>query len=209
MKFCFLCGKKTEKLIKGYCEECYNEKFQLIKIPEKISLTICVKCNLIKYKNKWKSIKDVIRNKIEVVGKNVGIEIEENDVISIHASGFLKDSKKPKEEIHEIKLKLRKTVCLSCSRKYGDYYEAILQLRGKISNDIIDFIDDQVIIKKSFYRAENVKGGLNLYLKNKSLANKIANDLKEKYNAEIKKSFKLVTKKEGRNIYRNVILIRI
>ena len=56
MKFCFLCGKKTEKLIEGYCEECYNKEFKLIEAPKEISFIICSRCNRIKYKNKWKDI---------------------------------------------------------------------------------------------------------------------------------------------------------
>jgi NMD protein affecting ribosome stability and mRNA decay len=32
-------GKKTEKLIDGYCEKCYNKEFNLIEVPKEITFT--------------------------------------------------------------------------------------------------------------------------------------------------------------------------
>ena len=211
MKFCFLCGKETENLIKGYCEECYNKKFKLIEIPEEINVTICSKCNKIKEKNKWKDIEidDFLRNKIKILGKDVKIKFEKNDILKVFAKGFLEGSETLKEETHEIKLKINKEVCLDCSRKYGDYYEAVLQIRGNLTNDDFNSIDDLVLIKKGFYKIEEVKGGYDLLIGNKALGEKITNFLRKKYKTEIKKSYKLVTSKDSKDIYRNIILIKI
>jgi len=216
MKFCFLCGKETEKLIEGYCEDCYNKEFQLIKVPEKIPFTVCSKCNLIKYENKWKDLKfdDIIKQKIEILGNKVKIRIEKDDIAHIYAKGFLKNSKKQKEEVHNVILQQNKTVCLSCSRRYGNYYESVLQLRGNISEEVLNFIDDQMILafqkdNKAFYRIENIKNGFDLYIGNKSVAEKIAELLRKRFKAEIKKSFQLATRKEGKDVYRNVVLVRI
>jgi len=216
MKFCFLCGKKSEKLIEGYCEECYNKQFQLIEVPKEIDVTLCSKCGLVKERNKWKDIgiEDFIKNKIKIIGKDVEIRIERNDTFEIHAKGYLNNSKKLKEEVQEIVVNENKIVCPNCFKRFGGYSEAILQLRGNITNEILNFVDDQIVSdflknKKIFYRIKEVKGGFDLYINNKSLARKIAIILKNKYKAEVKKSFKLVTRKQGRDIYKNIILIRI
>jgi len=211
MKFCFLCGKKTENLIKGYCEECYNKKFKLIEMPEEILVTLCSKCNKIKEKNKWKDIEidEFLRNKIKILGKNVKIKIEKNDVLRVYAKGFLEGSKNPKKEVHETKIKINKEVCLECSRRFGKYYEAIIQIRGNITNDDINSIDDIVLMGKGFYKIEEVKGGYDFFVSDKHLAEKITDLLRKKYETEIKRSFKIVTKKEGKDIYKNVILVRI
>ncbi|NIO44314.1 MAG: hypothetical protein GTN36_02060 [Candidatus Aenigmarchaeota archaeon] len=211
MRFCFLCGKKTEKLIKGYCEECYNKKFQLIEVPKEIFVTTCSKCNKIKEGNKWKDmeIDEFLRNKIKIFGKNVKIRFEINDIVKIYAKGFLEESKKLKEEFHEVKLKIKKEVCSGCSRKFTDYYETLIQIRGSLTNDDIDSIDDIVLIKKGFYRIKEVKGGYDFFISSKSLGEKITEILRKKYKAEIKKSYKLVRRKQGKNIYRNIISIRI
>lgn len=211
MKFCFLCGKKTEKLSKGYCEECYNKKFQLIKVPEEIVVNVCSKCRKIKEKNSWKDIEidKILRDKIKILGKNVRIRIEKNDIMKVHAKGFLEGSKVIKEEVHEVEIKFRKETCTDCSRKFGRYYESVVQVRGNLTDEDVNLIDDIVLSKNGFYRIEDVKGGYNFLLSSRALSRQIAELLKRRYKTEIKKSFELVTKQEGIDIYRNIILVRI
>ena len=207
MKFCFVCGKKTEKLIEGYCEDCYNNSFNLIQTPKEITIHLCNKCKKIKQKNDWNDveIEDLIKNNIKVLGNNVKIEVIGN---KIFASGSLKNSKKFKEEeTHEINIKTVKVLCTECSRRLGGYYEAIMQLRDNIPEEVLNFIDKE-IKEKSFYRIDYVKGGLNLYIGNKNIANQIADKIKRIYNLEVKKSFKLYTKKEGKDIYKSVFSVK-
>jgi nonsense-mediated mRNA decay protein 3 len=204
MKFCFVCGKRTEKLVKGYCEDCYNKNFSLIGVPQELSITQCSKCKKIKHMSEWvNEIETVIRDKIKVLGEDVNIIVKNNEIF---VTGSLKGSKNIKKEVHKINIKIIKTVCEECSRRYGGYYEAILQLRGNISNEILSFIDKEVN-KKSFYRAESVKDGLNLYVGNKGVAEQVADTLSKKYKFKIKKSYKLFTKKEGRDVYRSIIFV--
>jgi len=206
MKFCFICGKKTEKLIEGYCEDCYNKSFNLIEVPEKIEIFQCKKCDKLRQKNAFADTKveDLIKSKIKILGKSVKIKINEN---KIFAKGFLKNSKKAKEETHEINIKIIKTICPECSKRFGGYYESIIQLRGNVFEEILDFIDIQ-INKRTFYRIETVKEGFNLYIGNKNIANQVAENLNKKYKFKIKKSFKLFTKKEGKDIYKSIFSIR-
>lgn len=216
MKFCFVCGKKTDKLIEGYCEDCYNEKFKLIEAPKRVYVTLCPKCGMIRQENKWvdKEIDDIIIEKIKIHGRDVKLKIEKNDIAKIYAKGFLDRSKKIKEETREVELKIDKLVCPNCSKRFGEYYESVIQLRGNITDEVLDSIDSLVLSeyqknKKAFYRIENVKGGVDLFLGSKSIANRIENLLSKRYKSEIKKSFKLITRKEGKDIYRNIMLVRI
>jgi len=205
MKFCFVCGKKTEKLIEGYCEDCYNEKFNLVKIPKDLRIVMCSKCKKIKQGINWKDIEieDFLKNNIKTLGKDVKIEVKEN---KIFVTGTLEKSKKSKEEVHEINIKPIKTLCLRCSQKLGGYYETVIQLRGNVTNNILNLLDEK-INEKSFYRVEAVKGGFNLYVGNKSVANDATELIKKKYKFKISKSYKLFTKKEGRDVYRTMISI--
>jgi len=210
MKFCFVCGKKTDKLIEGYCEECYNKEFSLLKVPDEISIKVCSKCGRINYGKVWKEreVEDILKDKIKVLGKNVNIKIRKNDNIHITAKGFLKNSKKIKEEEREIRLKVNRIVCPNCSRRLGDYYEAILQLRGD-ADSAMDFLTDKLSIEKSIYKIEKVKNGIDIYLDDTHLASKLSNQLKKKFNAKVKKSFKLFTRKQGKDIYRSTFVVRI
>ena len=209
MKFCFVCGKNTDKLIEGYCEDCYNKKFELIKVPKDILLKVCSKCNRINYKNTWRDmrIEDVLKDKIKVLGKKVDLKISRNDnVISVCAKGFLKNSKKQKEECYEIRLKINKVVCSECSRRFGDYYEAILQLRGD-ANKMFDFLEDR-LTNENVYKVENVRNGIDIYLNDSHVAENMSKLLKKRFNAKIKKSFRLLTRKQGKDIYRSTFVVR-
>jgi nonsense-mediated mRNA decay protein 3 len=210
MKFCFLCGKKTEDLIEGYCQECYNKEFNLIDVPKEITFTVCSKCGRIRHRNKWQDIgvEDLLKDKVKIKGNKVSLRIKVNDNMHVVARGYLKGSKKVKEEEHIVYLKPIKKVCQDCSRRTGGYVEAIVQLRGK-SAKAMDFIEDQMIRENQTFRVENVKNGLDIYLADKNFADRMTNRLKKKFNAKIKKNYKLVTRKKGKNIYRSVILVRI
>ena len=212
MKFCFLCGKRTEKLVKGYCEECYKKKFQLIKVPEEINITICARCKQIKETYKWTEVEidKVLRDSIKVIGRDVRIRIEVNEEdAKIHAKGILEGSRSLKEEVHEVKLKIRKVTCPTCSRKAGKYYESTVQIRGKLTNDDMDAVDDVVLERGGFYRIKEVKGGYDFFVSDKSLAKKIVEVFKNRHKVEIKKSFKLLTRRDGKDINRDTILLRI
>ena len=210
MKFCFVCGKKTENLIKGYCEKCYNKEFNLIEVPKEIIFTRCTKCERLREKNIWKDaqIEDLLKNKIKILGKNVSILFEKNDVLHVTARGYLKGSNSLKEEKHDIKIKIKKTVCGNCSKRFGGYYESIIQLRGN-TYDAMDFIEDQIIKENQSYRIEKSKRGCDIYLADNNFANKLTNAVKKKFNAKVERNYKLVTRKNGKDIYRSVMLVRI
>ena len=210
-KFCFLCGKRTDKLIEGYCEECYEKEFKLIRLPEKISIEMCHNCEKIKDDNKWKSItlETAITNKVKVLGRDVKLSLEKTDnTFHIYARGFLKNHDNLKEEKHLAQVDIKKSLCPTCIKERSGYHESILQLRGDVTPDILNFVERQ-ISEDVFYKTKSVKGGLDYYISKKAVAESIANSLKKSFKAVLKRSFKQVSKKEGKNIYKDIISVRI
>ena len=43
--FCPECGATDVEMIDGICKNCFLKKFQLMEIPENITVTICKHCN--------------------------------------------------------------------------------------------------------------------------------------------------------------------
>ncbi len=204
-KFCFVCGKDTDKLIEGYCEDCYNKKFSLVSFPKDMSYIICTKCKKLKVGTGWEdmSIEDYVKRLIKINGVLTKIVVGDGKVT---VTGVLDKCKKQKEETHDVKLKKIKAICLRCSHEAGGYYEAILQIRCETSQKILDFIDRR-INQDSYYRVEKVRGGYDLYVGNKAIANEVAELLKKNYKLKIVKSYKMYTRKEGRDMYRTMISV--
>jgi NMD protein affecting ribosome stability and mRNA decay len=165
-------------------------------------------------RNKWRVIdlKDIILEKVKILGDSVNIKAvsEEDNKGRIIATGFLKGMSKPKEEIHDLKLKLNKITCPTCGKEAGLYYESTLQIRGKmLTNEDLDALLDITRNREGFYSMLNVAGGCDIKVSSKSLAKKLAEYVVKKYKIDKKLSFHLVTKREGRDLYRDTILLRI
>jgi nonsense-mediated mRNA decay protein 3 len=211
MKFCFICGKETEDLVKGYCEACYQKKFNLIEVPEEIIVTTCPRCNRKFDKNKWNDmdVSDLARSRIKVLGNDVTIAVEVDKNLKVIARGYLDGSKEMKEEPHEIRMKIIKNICPVCSKESGKYYEAIIQVRGNMAKEDFTAMDDIVFKRGGYFRVKEVTGGYDFFVGSKSIAKKMAEFIVKKYNVKKTKSFQLVTKKDGRDIYRDTVLLRL
>ncbi|HIQ49640.1 MAG TPA: hypothetical protein EYH56_00430 [Nanoarchaeota archaeon] len=183
-KFCYKCGKITDDLEDGLCKECKEI------ITKTVELTICSKCGKIKEGKVWKNktIENAIKDKLNAID----IDFEKN--IAKTRRGEIK-----------FEVKIKKEICIHCSRFASGYYESVLQLRNFSSQDIQRIFS---LIKENF-RIEENKHGIDIYLMRKPLAEKIARKIKRIFkNVEIKKSFELVTVKDGKRVYRNYISVR-
>lgn len=183
-KFCYKCGKKTDNLEEGLCKDCRKEKIK------KIEIILCAKCNKIKEGKVWKekSLENAIKKRLKA--KN--IDFEKN----------IAETKKGKIKFKAL---VKKEICTKCSRFASGYYEAVLQLRNFSKEEIQKIFS---IIPEEF-RVEETKYGIDVYLMRKPLGEKIVRKIKRIFkNIEIKKSFELVTVKDGKRVYRNYISVR-
>lgn len=210
-KFCFVCGKRTDKLTEGRCENCIQNVF--VKLPEKIEIKACSKCNKMLLKNKWTdfNLERILESAAKVSGKLKKIELY-LDKKKIKATFFLIPtfSDKEKKEIHETDFHIIKIICPSCSRKYSGYYEAVLQLRGFSESDLAMMEDIfSMMEKKTFYNIKDIKGGFDIKIGKKAVVNTAAKSIRSRFpNLETKESMKIVTKIDGRDVHRKFILIR-
>lgn len=211
-KFCFLCGKPAVK--EGLCKEHWGEKNPLIKLPKEIKFVQCPKCDLIKFGNKHvePDFEKMIKSKAKLLGEVDEWEMEpRDDGFEVHVSGWI--GKTRKEERHMVKMKAVKNVCGICGRLLGGYYEAKLQIRGNFSGVILEHVERQAANirkrdKKAFIRHELLKEGVDFYFGSKSAARKIATSLRKNFGAELKETFKVVGRKDGKDIKRIFIAVR-
>lgn len=210
-KFCFVCGNRTDRLAEGKCEDCLRKR-AFVELPEKIEITQCSKCKKALSRNKWVDFN--IEKIVEGLGKargNVAKVEAKADLKKITATFFLTphSSDEVIKETHEAVFHINKIICSSCSRKHSGYYEAVLQLRGFDENDLEKLSDVfGMLERKTFYRINEVKGGFDVKVGNKLAVGAAAGDVRKKFPSDIKKSSKIVTKIDGRDVHRKFILIR-
>jgi len=232
--FCVECGKKGEIFQEAVCIDCFLKTHSFSKGPKIIDLSICSHCGSCKYKNSWTSdsfnetlnrwIKHLFDISKELKKPKISTEYkEEKEYIQCKSTitGFLKDIKISEE--HDVIVRKKKDVCDVCSKRFGGYHEAIIQVRADNRNltekeiiEIKKYVESLVITlqqkghRKLFItdmREEH--GGLDFYLSDKGSALTITKKIQECYGGEIKKSSKNIGMKDGRQLYRMTYLLRL
>ena len=232
--FCVECGKEGPIFREGICTDCYLKTHSLSKGPKIIDLPICTHCGSYKYKNTWVSdlfdevLRRVIKNAFHISNelKKVDITTECNEKgeeigCKVIISGFL-DNVEITEE-HEILVRMRKTVCDVCSKRFGGYHEAIVQIRAdkrKLTKDELDNIRSNVESLVGSLQTKGNRGlfitdigeehsGLDFYLSDKGSALAVAKKIQGQYGGSIKQSSKNMGMKDSRQIHRMTYLLRL
>ncbi|RKZ25620.1 hypothetical protein DRQ26_05605 [bacterium] len=216
-KFCPLCGKKTDTLFDGLCESCFSKE-KLAKIPKKIKVFVCKNCGKINGNIKLdeNGLKKIIRDNLEVNGELKKIEIlkvvdkrKNFKKIEMEVSGLLK-GKLEKKEIVETTIEIKKRLCETCGKVKGGYYEAIIQIRSdkKVKErEALKVIVKRIEKEGGLITKIEEKNGIDIYFTPKKILNRVVKKIPKI--KEIKKSYTLVTKKDGRDLYRNTVLVRL
>lgn len=234
MMLCLRCGKR-EQFVDNICEECILETVKPIDHPPIISEKVCPTCNRILKGKTWQECPGDLGDAACQIAASCMSMIEGARDPSIQLSVAHADSNKFNIEgesrtnykgvliEQELKIEVRISLsqCSFCSKQSGNYFEAIIQLRGLsgLEDDEIDDLlfhiedatqkthlkDPNVFITKT----EKVKGGYDIYMGENAFAKQMAQKLHETYGGETKWSSSLFGRKDGRDIYRHTYLVRL
>lgn len=224
--FCIECGKE-EKLYNNLCESCFRRKTKLAKIPKKIKISKCPHCLAIKYQKNWISedsvednLKDFVKFNKEAKETKIIIDKKNSDEKEIKLMIYGKINGLDFFEKHSTEFIIKSNSCDICNKKFGNYYEAIIQFRANgrdltkievrkareiVYNNISILKDREAFISKE----RKVRGGIDFYISTTSTANILVNYLLKEFGGKHSKSPKLVGRKDGREVYRITYLVRI
>lgn len=105
--------------------------------------------------------------------------------------------------------------CPTCSKKRGNYFEAKIQLRGKVSKfeEILKFIETYTEAQTNpdifITKIEKKKEGFDIFVSNKEFARNLSKMIVYKYGGSIIESRTLVGKRDGRDLFRFTYSVRI
>lgn len=236
--FCPECGATDVKMINGVCKDCFLKEYQLLKIPDNITVTVCSHCNAKLEEGKWKDsyipeeeiIYRTLEKNIEVdkLAENEEIELEIDQMRGTIAECYIKAVAtvlgEEVVETHTSNVKINKSVCPDCSKRVAGYYEAVIQLRTdsrELNNEEIanaeeiirHTIEKQSKKDKLAYipQIAKPKEGRDYYIGSLKSAKKVAEHLKEELGGTIKESPRLISedKSTGKGLYRIWISVRL
>jgi len=236
--FCPECGETNAEMVDGICKNCFLKKYQLLKIPENITVTVCSHCNAKLEEGKWKEsyipeeeiIYRALEKNIEIdkLAENEEIELEIDQMRGTIAECYIEavaDVLGEKiVESHNSNVKINHSVCPDCSKKSSGYFEAVVQLRAdkrefnpeEIKN--IDELIQKTILKQSkkdklayIPQIAKLKEGRDYYIGSLKSARKVAENIKDHYGGVLKESPRLISedKSTGKGLYRVWISVRL
>ncbi len=231
--FCVECGKDGEIYKNGVCINCYVKNKTFTRGPTVIDIFTCSSCSSYKYKNTWinetfdeivkRNVKDNFQISNEL--KNISITNSCSDKkriidCKIIISGFINEYKI--EEEHFLKIRIKTVVCDICSKQFGGYYEAILQIRADKKSFKNELNEIKVLVEYYVeeFRQKGNRGlfitdfsdessGMDFFLSEKGPAYTIAKKIQEKFGGEIKQSSSNIGMKDSKQIYRMTYLVRL
>ncbi|MBI4162470.1 MAG: hypothetical protein HY513_02210, partial [Candidatus Aenigmarchaeota archaeon] len=124
--------------------------------------------------------------------------------VDVIAHGCFAERNVEKKETKKIFISITDRMCQECIKLRGNYYEAVIQVRGEKKEKILRILMEHM--KGKITSIETLKEGYDVKIIDKKIASSVSQGLQKKY--EVKRSFKLAGKKKGKELYRNYYAIR-
>ena len=224
--FCPECGATDVEMIDGICKNCFLKKFQLMEIPENISVTVCNHCNAKLDEGKWKDEyipeEEIIYRALERnitlsdLAENEEIELEigqmRGTIAECYVEAIATVLGEEVVETHTPNVKINYSVCPDCSKRNADreLKEDEIEKAEEIVNRTLN---KQYKKDKLAYipQVARLKEGNDYYIGSLKSAKKVIEHLKEEFGGTTKESPRLISedKSTGKGLYRIWISLRL
>ena len=223
-KFCPRCGKTVDKLFgpRKVCIDCFRDTQDFVELPDEIRFEQCSVCGNYRINNVWKDFESDEKLVFDVLGQYEKEDVEmgasfrrQGEVYNVNVVMEREVNDEIVRQVKELEMIPEKTQCMKCSRFQGGYFEAILQIRGKINQDnfgnMMEFAGGKTSEDRSNFvsNVEEKHGGYDVYVSSMNMLRSLLEFLKEHHGVEEKWSKELVGQKEGQEVYRTVVSARI
>lgn len=231
-EFCLVCGAEPPLFTGRMCEKCTRDRVSLVKVPKNVPWTKCARCGVIDFQGKWSHVDsedlwyELVQRNVEfhtdVEDLEVGLVAQEVDgrhtLIHLEIEGVIDDLLYT--EKHTMRARMSNGVCLTCTRRAGNYFEATVQLRSSARrlteeefqtlratlNDVLDEMPDDPMF---FITNEGpVTGGYDVVLGSKALARAWGRHLISEHGGQVTTTTSVVGRKDGVDLTRLTLLYR-
>ena len=230
--FCVVCGDEAELTKERMCESCLRDRTTLSKLPDRLQGFRCPKCSMIDHAGRWSELpaddhyEGLVMEALEIDerAEAIGIALlseevdERNTRLSVQVTGFIEDYEF--EDVHSTLARISNSVCPTCTRKAGNYFEATVQLRStgrRLSEDELnnlratldEWLNSVEPDPMFFINSEGpVAGGYDVILGSKAMARGWTKFLVKRFGGNYKETNTVVGRRDGEDLTRLTISYR-
>lgn len=229
--FCVECGAEGPTY-EGLCPKCFSKKHPVVDPPELLDLARCSSCGSYRFKSGWSAmdrdlaITRLLREAVpvrppfeRVTFTHAAREEDANNLsLTVKALGRYKELESVRD--FHVRVRIKPSLCETCQKQKGRYYEGILQVRGdgreltpKEMRAVRTFVAARVERAREAQafvsRLEEVHGGLDFYVSTNALGKTLSRELAETFGGTVSSSPKLFGQQQGREVYRVTSLVRL
>jgi nonsense-mediated mRNA decay protein 3 len=243
------CGKEVEsedELIGSLCLDCFIERNPLVSLPDQIDVVRCPACGATYGRGGWGLPRDpavehdIDQASIEDAGRaaegalmvvegglvgsvEVQVTSESRSVLAVDVEVEVSLMGRLLPAHASTRVRIRGEMCPPCSRRAGQYYEALVQLRGtkerpatpKELDRARAFVTEEVnrLAAQSrdvaLVRQEEIHGGLDFYFTSQSAASMLAKGLCGIFSASSSTSTTMAGRRDGKEVVRVTHSVRL
>lgn len=221
----------------GLCSRCRLEEATLLEVSDHVEVTACPVCGFQRVQGRWRDTGGTVEEMVfEAVAGGIALHRDLEDpqvdisisklnptqyLATVRVSGNFGGLAASEERT--VRATAERATCERCSRMAGNYYEATVQLRGtagppgpaeldegrKIAEDVTKSCFERGDRLSFIQETKAVKGGIDLVVGSTQQGRAIARAIHDRFGGSTLESFKLAGTRDGRNVYRTSILVRL
>jgi nonsense-mediated mRNA decay protein 3 len=250
-EFCPRCGDAVERSPEAdlpggprdpdsvLCDACYFEDFELVDAPDRIEVRVCSQCGALHRGKRWVDVgaRDYTDIAVDETAERLSVHVDAEDVdwgvepeqvdqntIRMHClfTGVIRET--PLSEEVTVPVYVSRETCERCGRIAGDYYAAIVQVRGTErtptpeENDRAKEIAEDYIAEREATGDRNAfitettetKDGVNMKISTNQMGQGIAHRIVRELGGSVSEAPTLVTEdSDGNEVYRVTFVARL
>ncbi len=229
----------------GLCVDCFVLRNPVIRVPEVVDLVRCPTCGAVHGRGGWSTsgdgagpddeealrhdVANAVEGAAEVVeggrvrSMDLGVRQEARAVFSVDLSAEVEVMGQLVGAQATTRVRVRGELCPVCSRRSGQYYEALVQFRGaperpatereleRARNYVLEELERLSATSRDVFlvKEERMHGGLDFYISTQAAAAQIARGLVSMFSASSGSSTTMAGRKDGRDVVRVTHAVRL
>ncbi|MEA2045895.1 MAG: 60S ribosomal export protein NMD3 [Euryarchaeota archaeon] len=237
MKLSSICPGCGSPTVEGLCKRCRLESTTLLSCPPRVEVISCPVCGAQRLQGRWQPVdrpvevlvSEAAERSVEIyrdlANPQVTLTVSKRGatryIAEVELIGEFEGM--PAEDRCTIAVDLRYETCDRCSKMAGRYYEAVVQLRARgrsLSPQEIEECEKIVISQadKSLEKGDRlafvremkpVQGGVDIVVGSTQMGRLTARSILDRFGGRMRESYKQVGAKNGKELYRTNILVRL